>query len=133
MTPMRVRLLSSVHTGGGLVWVRGTGLCDALPCHRGVGEGERLMGTITVGTSWLRCSRTSHAAQEGKNGLLFSTSQELCDHLTYLLDGFSIRAATKGSSLAQLRAGVALESNHRWSDEWEQTVWPLVLKMTRSL
>ncbi|KAL2938888.1 UDP-glycosyltransferase TURAN [Bienertia sinuspersici] len=61
-----------------------------------------------------------------KNGLLFSSSSELADHLLTLFKGFP----NECNMLASLRNG-ALEtsSSASWMTEWEEHAKPLVLKV----
>ena len=68
--------------------------------------------------------------QENHNGLLFTTAKELRDHLVRLFSGFAQRKGQGHRSLlATLQEGVAQESAHRWPDEWDNTVLPLLHDM----
>lgn len=61
-----------------------------------------------------------------RNGLLFSSSSELADHLLMLFNGFP----NKCNVLASLRNG-ALETSFSaaWTTEWEEHAKPLVLEV----
>ncbi|GBG83724.1 hypothetical protein CBR_g37525 [Chara braunii] len=61
--------------------------------------------------------------KDGENGLLFSTSDQLTNHLLHLLEGFP----EKCPALHALKAGAwATGDDARWPDEWETAVLPLL-------
>jgi len=67
---------------------------------------------------------------QGRNGLLFSSAEELAVALQEALDGFSSVADDESdketSLLAKLRRGVAGSSMTRWHDSWTKTALPVI-------
>ena len=65
---------------------------------------------------------------QGRNGLLFSTAEELAVALQEALEGFSAEDGGDGdkSVLAKLRRGVAGSSMTRWHDSWTKTALPVI-------
>ena len=67
--------------------------------------------------------------EQGKNGLLFSSAEELAVALQEALDGFSTDGGESGkkkSLLVKLRRGVAGSSMTRWHDSWTKTALPVI-------
>jgi beta-1,4-mannosyltransferase len=71
---------------------------------------------------------------QGRNGLLFSTAEELAVALQEALEGFSAEDGGDGdkSVLAKLRRGVAGSSMTRWHDSWTKTALPVIQGSTSS-
>jgi beta-1,4-mannosyltransferase len=67
---------------------------------------------------------------QGRNGLLFSSAEELAVALEEALEGFPDVATDDGgkkkSLLAKLRRGVAGSSMTRWHDSWTKTALPVI-------
>jgi beta-1,4-mannosyltransferase len=69
---------------------------------------------------------------QGRNGLLFSSAEELAGALQEALEGFSALETDeqggkkKSSLLATLRRGVVGSSMTRWHDSWTKTALPVI-------
>lgn len=57
----------------------------------------------------------------GTNGLGFEDSAQLAEDLMRLLDPLS-----HGSELTRLQNGAVIDGNHRWDEEWDKVVKPLL-------
>ncbi len=78
------------------------------------------------------CALSYNCIQElvaqGRNGLLFSSAEELAVALQEALEGFSASGDSEKTSvvLEKLRRGVAGSSMTRWHDSWTKTALPVI-------
>ena len=64
--------------------------------------------------------------KDGRNGLLFDSSQQLADQMLQLLDGFP---ASPSRLLTALTEGVESSGGDRWDEAWARTVQPVIKAM----
>lgn len=71
-------------------------------------------------------STISELVESKKNGLLFSSSQDLCETLWNLFEGFPELKAD--ALLNQMYQNLRNSKEKNWDENWDWTVWPVLMQ-----